>query len=169
MAGQGDARYREFFAICRRVISPQSDSRRLITTTIHFGKVFVSPQDAAKSPWEFPWNSDRFHYAWLVRGFGELVPTTHLGQDLAALGQNLYHPPSIQGWQGGQSWINKATLLGRANLAMAMLAGGETYGNKLDPAALAKKRGLAPGHELDDWLSAEREVDARITALAPRL
>lgn len=35
--------------------------------------------------------------------------------------------------------------------------------------ALAKKRGLAPGHELDDWLSAEREVDARITALAPRL
>jgi hypothetical protein len=33
--------------------------------------------------------------------------------------------------------------------------------------ALAMKRGLAPGHELDDWLSAEREVDARITALAP--
>jgi hypothetical protein len=34
--------------------------------------------------------------------------------------------------------------------------------------ALAKKRGWAPGHEVDDWLSAEREVDARITALAPR-
>jgi|PlaIllAssembly_1097288.scaffolds.fasta_scaffold175888_2 hypothetical protein len=35
--------------------------------------------------------------------------------------------------------------------------------------ALGKRRGLAPGHELDDWLSAEREVDARIAALAPRL
>ena len=88
----------------------------------------------------------------LVRGFGELVPTTHLGQDLAALGQNLYHPPSIQGWQGGQSWINKATLLGRANLALAMLSGGEPYGKKLDPAAAAKKHGHAAPPEAARFL-----------------
>ena len=26
--------------------------------------------------------------------------------------------------------------------------------------ALAKERGFSPGHELDDWLQAEREIDA---------
>jgi hypothetical protein len=26
----------------------------------------------------------------------------------------------------------------------------------------AEKRGFAPGHELEDWLAAEREVDARL-------
>jgi hypothetical protein len=28
---------------------------------------------------------------------------------------------------------------------------------------IAKNRGFAPGHELDDWLEAEREVDARLS------
>lgn len=27
---------------------------------------------------------------------------------------------------------------------------------------LAEQRGFRPGHELDDWLAAEREVDARL-------
>jgi hypothetical protein len=33
---------------------------------------------------------------------------------------------------------------------------------KIQEAAyfLAEKRGFAPGHELDDWLEAEREIDA---------
>ena len=75
LAGRGDAIYREFFAIARRMLSPQSNSRRLINTTIHFGNVFVKPEDASKSPWAFPWNSERFHYAWLARGFGGYYPT----------------------------------------------------------------------------------------------
>ncbi|MGO9930269.1 MAG: DUF2934 domain-containing protein [Steroidobacteraceae bacterium] len=28
---------------------------------------------------------------------------------------------------------------------------------------IAQRRGFAPGHELDDWLEAENEVDARLT------
>lgn len=31
----------------------------------------------------------------------------------------------------------------------------------------ALNRGFAPGHELDDWLAAEREVNALLTASAP--
>jgi hypothetical protein len=27
---------------------------------------------------------------------------------------------------------------------------------------IAERRGFTPGHELDDWLEAEREVDARL-------
>ncbi|HEY8507133.1 MAG TPA: DUF2934 domain-containing protein [Steroidobacteraceae bacterium] len=28
----------------------------------------------------------------------------------------------------------------------------------------AERRGFAPGHELDDWLAAEREIDQLITS-----
>jgi uncharacterized protein (DUF1800 family) len=31
----------------------------------------------------------------------------------AALGQNLFTPPNVKGWPGGEAWINSATLLGR--------------------------------------------------------
>jgi cyclopropane-fatty-acyl-phospholipid synthase len=78
VAGNGDAIYREFFCICHRLIDPHSTLRKLMNTTIHFGRADVSPEDASRSPWKFRWNSDRFHYAWLVRGFGGYYP--HPGQ-----------------------------------------------------------------------------------------
>jgi uncharacterized protein (DUF1800 family) len=31
----------------------------------------------------------------------------------ALLGQNLFTPPNVKGWPGGENWINSATLLGR--------------------------------------------------------
>jgi cyclopropane-fatty-acyl-phospholipid synthase len=74
LQGRADAIYRDFFAICHRLIDPRSKSRKLITTTIHFGRVRIEPRDAMKSPWSFPWFSDRFHYALLVRGYGGYYP-----------------------------------------------------------------------------------------------
>ena len=32
------------------------------------------------------------------------------------LGQELYHPPSVKGWDGGRSWINNSTLMFRMKL-----------------------------------------------------
>ncbi len=72
--GRADEIYREFFAICHRLIDPLSKSRKLMTTTIHFGRLRVEPRDAMKSPWSFPWFSDKFHYALLERGYGGYYP-----------------------------------------------------------------------------------------------
>jgi hypothetical protein len=36
----------------------------------------------------------------------------------AELGQNLFMPPSVKGWDGGTSWINSATLIRRSNTAL---------------------------------------------------
>src|SRR6202012_3532570 len=33
------------------------------------------------------------------------------------MGQNLFNPPSVKGWDGGESWINTATMLARINFA----------------------------------------------------
>ena len=75
LEGRQDAIYHEFFGICHRVIDPRSPSRRLMNTTIHFGNAYVTPKNAMRSPWSFPWFSDEFHYAFLARGFGGYYPT----------------------------------------------------------------------------------------------
>jgi uncharacterized protein (DUF1800 family) len=36
---------------------------------------------------------------------------------VAQLGQNLFSPPNVRGWPGGEAWINSATLLARKGFA----------------------------------------------------
>ena len=58
---------------------------------------------------------------WLVqaaRETGRLLLPPGVAQPLAAeLGQNLFMPPSVKGWDGGTAWINSATLIRRSNTA----------------------------------------------------
>jgi hypothetical protein len=77
----------------------------------------------------------------LVRSLEGMVSTTGLARDVADLGQNLCHPPTVKGWPGGRYWINTVTLAGRSHLARALLLGEEPYGDKLDPEAVARKHG----------------------------
>jgi uncharacterized protein (DUF1800 family) len=49
-------------------------------------------------------------------------------QIIAALGQDLFQPPTVKGWEGGRLWITSATLLQRANFA-ASLTGSDAYGS----------------------------------------
>ena len=56
------------------------------------------------------------------------------------LGQDLFQPPNVKGWDGGLSWINTNTLLARYNEAATLVEG--------DPApvagALVRKKSNAP-------------------------
>ena len=99
-----------------------------------------------------------------------VIATTHLGRDLAALGQDVCHPPTVKGWQGGQLWINRSTLLGRSNLALALLGGAGPYGDKLDPLAVARKHGQSAGASagrflVDLFVQADLETDVRAVVL----
>ena len=64
---------------------------------------------------------------------GEMLP---FALTVAQLGQNLFAPPNVKGWPGGEAWINSTTLLARKQLLerlfrendarpMAALAAGE--------------------------------------------
>jgi uncharacterized protein (DUF1800 family) len=53
---------------------------------------------------------------------------------LAELGQNLFEPPTVKGWEGGRLWINSAMLLKRANFAAELVAGGR-FGPIAEPTA----------------------------------
>jgi uncharacterized protein (DUF1800 family) len=51
-----------------------------------------------------------------LRGLQSTTNLDSLTKRLRPLGQNLFFPPNVKGWDGGRSWINSSTLIGRANL-----------------------------------------------------
>ncbi len=52
-----------------------------------------------------------------VRSLPALVNATDL------MGQNLFFPPSVKGWDGGRAWINTSTLFVRQNALVYLLTG----------------------------------------------
>ncbi|MEX0745000.1 MAG: DUF1800 domain-containing protein [Phycisphaeraceae bacterium] len=44
------------------------------------------------------------------------------------LGQTLFDPPSVAGWDGGRSWVNTSTLFTRQNLCLYLLTGHSAAG-----------------------------------------
>ncbi len=47
---------------------------------------------------------------------------------LDLMGQNIFFPPSVKGWEGGRSWINTSTLFVRQNILTYLLAGKKPVG-----------------------------------------
>jgi uncharacterized protein (DUF1800 family) len=83
---------------------------------------------------------------------GRVVGATALAAALEQLGQDLFNPPSVKGWDGGTAWLNGQTLLYRQNLALALCSTEDSrFGTRLDPAALARKHGKAGDEELVDF------------------
>jgi uncharacterized protein (DUF1800 family) len=78
----------------------------------------------------------------IVHGLEGRIGTTALAASLEELGQNLFYPPSVKGWDGGPAWLNGQTLLFRQNLALALTSTEDArFGRRTDPAALAAKHG----------------------------
>jgi uncharacterized protein (DUF1800 family) len=76
-----------------------------------------------------------------------------LAEELAALGQELFYPPNVKGWDGGRTWINSSTLLGRASLLPRLLQDQNTRfaGGNLE--TLADKHGLDAMPQVVSWLA----------------
>jgi len=116
-----------------KVFATDYDVLKLVETMLRSNLFFSAAayRRRIKSPAEFAIG--------IVKALEATVSTTELANDLADLGQNLYHPPTVKGWTGGQHWIDSAAIVGRQNLAWAMLRGSDPYGNKLDPWTVAQK------------------------------
>jgi uncharacterized protein (DUF1800 family) len=71
----------------------------------------------------------------------ESPPSTLLLADWAArLGQDLFYPPNVGGWNGGRAWVSTQAMIGRANFAVALVEGAlSRRGDAFDPLALVKK------------------------------
>ena len=86
-----------------------------------------------------------------IRSLEALRPTVSadaLGSACGRMGQTLYAPPSVAGWEGGPSWINTTALIARTNFALGLLSKADKeFGGRCDPAALAARNGSATPRE----------------------
>lgn len=75
-----------------------------------------------------------------------------VAKGLDEIGQAVFYPPNVKGWDGGRAWINTSTLLGRSNLVGEILRDGKTRfaGNNLE--VLARQHGADSPEKLVEWL-----------------
>jgi hypothetical protein len=87
----------------------------------------------------------------IVRALEGRIGTSALGLALEGLGQSLFYPPTVKGWDGGPAWLNGQTLLYRQNLALALTSTEDLrFGRRTDPAALARKYGRKTDGDIVD-------------------
>lgn len=75
----------------------------------------------------------------LLRSLNGTVGTIELARELRPLGQRVFFPPNVKGWDGGRSWINATTLINRVNLATKLIRIGNARvtGQSLMSAAIS--------------------------------
>jgi uncharacterized protein (DUF1800 family) len=89
----------------------------------------------------------------LLRALDATTNLVQVAQGVAGLGQSLFQPPNVKGWDGGRAWINSSTLLGRVNFVGAILNASETqFGSSADLATVAKNAGATTPRQCVDWL-----------------
>lgn len=86
-----------------------------------------------------------------VLGTGAEVAPLDAARAAARMGQALFAPPSVEGWEGGRAWIDPGTWLARHNWLVGVALGGgfdaaEAFGRHADAAACvdAVTRALLP-------------------------
>ncbi|MDG2199946.1 MAG: DUF1800 domain-containing protein [Phycisphaerales bacterium] len=57
-----------------------------------------------------------------------------LNEACGFMGQSLFNPPSVKGWEGGRKWINTSTLFIRQNTALYLLTGRDEQARPWDVA-----------------------------------
>jgi uncharacterized protein (DUF1800 family) len=61
----------------------------------------------------------------VMKGLGVAVLPTDFPNVLRQLQQELFNPPGVQGWDGGQAWLSTTTFLGRSNLMYRLTSGND--------------------------------------------
>jgi uncharacterized protein (DUF1800 family) len=92
------------------------------------------------------------------------IPPDQLVTAADAMGQSLFLPPSVNGWDTGLAWLNTTTSLARTNFLLGLIADSKRF----RPAALIQKAGAnnqAPRFFAD--LLLPRPLDPGLTSQIP--
>lgn len=116
--------------------------------------LFFAPQayrTKVKSPVEFALGIVRGLEGHVDQGSSNRFGTLALGTALEGLGQRLFYPPNVAGWEGGQAWLNGQTFLLRQNLGLSLTSTtDDNFGRRTDPARLARQHNRQGDEELVD-------------------
>ena len=114
-----------------------------------------------------------------VRQFKAKPNLQSLARLSAELGQDIFEPPTVKGWDGGRLWISSTTLIQRANFATALLKSNqlgtisfaglrvEDDVNNFVDLLLARDVGPEAVAELRQFLKSQTgDAEARLRSLA---
>jgi hypothetical protein len=122
------------------------DTGKLVETILR-SNLFFSPaayRQRVKAPVDYA--------VGIVRGLEGNVGPQNLATALESLGQVLFAPPSVKGWDGGPTWLNGQTLLFRQNLALSLTSTEDTaFGRRCDPVTVLKKYDKSQGEDAVDF------------------
>lgn len=126
------------------------DFGKLVETMLRSNAFFSSYAYRAriKSPVDFVLGAARALEAQMGTQNGTLNLTTALEN----LGQNVFHPPSVKGWDGGQTWLNGQTLLLRQNMALDMVRRPAGYQKPATALVLVEAHGKKSDRERVEFL-----------------
>lgn len=117
--GKPDRDTQAFIVKLAKQFRQQNYELRPLLITLFSSEHFYDDQNVAsviKSPVQL-----------IVQGIRSLnTPARNMGALLSAsdlMGQNLFFPPTVKGWDGGRAWINTSTLFVRQNLVIYLLTG----------------------------------------------
>jgi len=110
----------------------------------------------------------------MVRALESPVSYYALATDLEKLGQSVFFPPNVKGWNGGPEWISSSSLVARANWVWSLVGGRDNrYGDTIKLTELAALDDVDRPAELVDRLlsllvgvSVPADVRVQLTSLA---
>jgi len=109
----------------------------------------------------------------MLRALEARTNMNSVAQRLQQLGQAVFYPPNVKGWDAGRTWINSSTLLGRANLVRSIVDMKESVFAGATLGDLAEKHGKKSAESIVDWLLSllvavdlPREVRERLIKVA---
>jgi uncharacterized protein (DUF1800 family) len=117
--GAPDENGRQFIAKLARQLRDNQYQLNPVLKTLFMSQHFYDDENVAsviKSPVQLIVQAIRSLHA-PARNLGALVSASDL------MGQNLFFPPNVKGWDGGRAWINTSTMFMRQNLVIYLLTG----------------------------------------------
>lgn len=85
------------------------------------------------------------------------VPARMLGDSVSQMGQRLFEPPTVKGWDGHRAWLNSATMLVRLNAA----AGAVSPAAGFEPVVFRNRYGLDTNERIARFCG-EVTLDGRV-------
>ncbi|MFM7315728.1 MAG: DUF1800 family protein [Isosphaeraceae bacterium] len=98
-----------------------------------------------------------------------MPPPESLADASAAMGQGLYAPPSVAGWEGGAAWIDTTRLVARTNLSLGICSKSGPLAGKLNLEKWAGRYGAKQPAETVDLLVETLLADAAPASLRAEL
>ena len=116
--------------------------RRILTSNLFYSDFSVGRK--VRSPVEL--------VIGLLRCLEGSANSFELAEAMLTLGQGLLYPPSVKGWDGGRTWINSSTLLGRSNLVRSLITNEKTRFGKVSLREYLAKQKVTNPRPIIDYL-----------------